>query len=720
LAARTSRAANEEGKTISMRVRRVSRAAAAALVSFGVVGAYASGASAAQVFYESWENGSSNWRAVDGNPIVLTSDTTDCSSTYQHETILYSAGRVFTNSAIAVTAGQPYCLSAWIRGSANTQPFLGLNISNNASGSSLSTEHWLIGDSGFNTGYGGTVTPVTSDGNWHWYTYALTMDSGASYVVLKDELFAGGSAGSGDFDDITLWSGACPSTPNGAAHVTCSGSAAICSAGQCVQCTSSNEAACTGGTPFCNTTTDACRACTSADCSGSTPACATTGTNAGECVACTSDTNCSGSTPRCNTSTNTCVACLDGTTCSGSTPACNTTTDTCEACAADYSASAPAAGSCPTSAAPACQSGSGSLVGECTACSATNDSVCAADSVHPACQTATGVCGCSQDTDCAKGMYCNTSSGTAGACASGCQGTGVANCPAGQYCAGSGGVGTCTGEPCDLNTDCTGTNKVCNTTPFPHSCVACLLDTDCASGQVCDTATNTCGQCTSSEKSNCSASGAGAACLSNDTCGCASSGDCGSGLTCNTTTHACVAVSVDAGSDSGSGTGAVDSGSGTGATDSGSGTGAADSGSGTTGPVDSGAADSATSTTDGGGTELSDAGVASSDAGAASADASASEDATTTAADAGTSEEEAGMMASMDATTTSGGKDAAGTAHNDASTTEEEDAGATSTPNGSSGCGCTVVGTGDSTLSGLGAALGLMAVLARRRRRHQS
>jgi MYXO-CTERM domain-containing protein len=78
------------------------------------------------------------------------------------------------------------------------------------------------------------------------------------------------------------------------------------------------------------------------------------------------------------------------------------------------------------------------------------------------------------------------------------------------------------------------------------------------------------------------------------------------------------------------------------------------------------------------------------------------------------------MMASMDATTTSGGKDAAGTAHNDASTTEEEDAGATSTPNGSSGCGCTVVGTGDSTLSGLGAALGLMAVLARRRRRHQS
>ena len=86
------------------------------------------GVAQAQVFNEDWESGSGRWTVRNtAGPIVLTTEAGICSSTYQHETLLASGGRVFTTNGIAVTDGATYCLTAWVRGSVNTQPFIGVN-----------------------------------------------------------------------------------------------------------------------------------------------------------------------------------------------------------------------------------------------------------------------------------------------------------------------------------------------------------------------------------------------------------------------------------------------------------------------------------------------------------------------------------------------------------------------------------------------------------------
>ena len=80
-----------------------------------------------------------------------------------------------------------------------------------ANGSLIGAEHWLIGgDAGYPTGYGDTVTPVTSNGEWAWYAKPFTMDAYTTFVVLEDENHAGGTA---DFDTIELVAGNCPAAP---------------------------------------------------------------------------------------------------------------------------------------------------------------------------------------------------------------------------------------------------------------------------------------------------------------------------------------------------------------------------------------------------------------------------------------------------------------------------------------------------------------------------
>ncbi len=113
-----------------------------------------------------------------------------------------------------MTPGRAYCLASWIRGSAGTRPFLGINSSYAAG--APGAEHWLIGNSaGFTKGLGAgdTVTVVTSDGNWGLYTKAFTMPAGYTHVVVKAELWGGGGAGTADFDFIQLVEGPCP-TPS--------------------------------------------------------------------------------------------------------------------------------------------------------------------------------------------------------------------------------------------------------------------------------------------------------------------------------------------------------------------------------------------------------------------------------------------------------------------------------------------------------------------------
>jgi hypothetical protein len=109
----------------------------------------------------------------------------------------------------------------------------------------------------------------------------------------------------------------------------------------------------------------------------------------------------------------------------------------------------------------------------------------------------------------------------------------------------NGSIGTCMSEPCDQNSDCSGSTAVCNTIIQPHVCVQCLNDSDCTganAGLVCDQS-NHCVQCTTNQTNNCVNNPKGSVCLANETCGCAMDSDCGSptsGMVCDGTMHTCV------------------------------------------------------------------------------------------------------------------------------------------------------------------------------------
>ncbi|HSS40077.1 MAG TPA: hypothetical protein VLT58_15020 [Polyangia bacterium] len=183
------------------------------------------------VFAESWESGSSGWHAVDGNPVAIYVEGSACGQ-FQRETISFSGGRVVTNAGIAVNAGATYCVTAWIRGTSDAVPFIGAQIAD-AAGNPIGAEHWLVGLPGYTTGYPNddTVTPVTADGNWAFYSKTFQMDAGASDIVLKDENFGNGAA---DFDMIQLWAGDCPPVPTSVCATPVPDCrAASCTAGVC-------------------------------------------------------------------------------------------------------------------------------------------------------------------------------------------------------------------------------------------------------------------------------------------------------------------------------------------------------------------------------------------------------------------------------------------------------------------------------------------------------
>ena len=183
------------------------------------------------VFSENWESGAGAWQSRDLNPITLVSEASAC-DTFQRESIPSAGGRVFTPAGISVNSGASYCMTAWIRGTPDAIPFLGILLSD-AAGNLTAAEHWLMGLEGFTTGYpnNDVVTTVTPDGNWNWYTKSFTMDAGVVDVFIDDENFNTGSA---DFDLIQLYAGSCPAAPTSvcAAPVpNCQ--AAVCTDGVC-------------------------------------------------------------------------------------------------------------------------------------------------------------------------------------------------------------------------------------------------------------------------------------------------------------------------------------------------------------------------------------------------------------------------------------------------------------------------------------------------------
>jgi MYXO-CTERM domain-containing protein len=239
-----------------------------------------------------------------------------------------------------------------------------------------------------------------------------------------------------------------------AGNTDCTSATPVCldtgATNQCVQCTT--DASCSGKTPVCNTTTHACGPCTSdADCTAPTPACQTSGTLAGECTQCsaTNASQCKGPIPVCNVVTGTCVGCNTNADCAAPAPICFA--NACVGCTSDYTTSNPPPRSCPTAQLPACQT-SGTLAGECTQCSSTNASVCAALPQQPVCVAGKEECGCAQDSDCGvkTGMLCDPAQPPAGKCVPGCKVTGgTDNCPPGEVCVG----GTCQAAPPDAGAD---------------------------------------------------------------------------------------------------------------------------------------------------------------------------------------------------------------------------------------------------------------------------
>ena len=188
-----------------------------------------------------------------------------------------------------------------------------------------------------------------------------TADSQCTTDPAKGFCVAGSCAGCG-----TAGATGCSARTDG--KTTCASSGTI--AGQCVACVADAQCTADPTKGFC--VANVCTGCNAAGATGCTGrtdgklVCATTGAVAGQCVACTADSQCmtdpakgfcvANACTGCNTTgaagctartdgkttcaatgsfAGQCVRCTSNTQCSGTTPICATVTDTCRACATD-------------------------------------------------------------------------------------------------------------------------------------------------------------------------------------------------------------------------------------------------------------------------------------------------------------------------------------------------------------------------------------------------
>jgi MYXO-CTERM domain-containing protein len=260
-----------------------------------------------------------------------------------------------------------------------------------------------------------------------------------------------------------------------------------------------------------------------------TPACQPNGF-CGECSA-TNSTRCIAPFPVCDTSSGTCVECNTNAQCSGNTPVCQN--HVCVPCTSDAQCSNPT---------PACQT-TGPLAGSCTQCSTTNGTLCVAPT--PVCLPGTGTCGCTTDAQCGgagSGQICSGN-----ICVPGCRPNGNGGtCATGQVCsptAGGNNTGTCV-VGCLIDGDCVQPIPNCLVVGGNGVCVQCVDNQDCVgnpAGPLC-TPQHTCGQCTPTNTTNCSPTGAGSACTVTGQCGCVTDADCGgpnSGRICDDNAKVC-------------------------------------------------------------------------------------------------------------------------------------------------------------------------------------
>jgi hypothetical protein len=133
--------------------------------------------------------------------------------------------------------------------------------------------------------------------------------------------------------------------------------------------------------------------------------------------------------------------------------------------------------------------------------------------------------------------------GAGGLCQPGCGPAPRNGCPAGQSClTAAGSADQCIAPTgCASDNDCSPPLSKCDTAAA--RCVACLGDADCPAPMICDGATHTCLECTTSDTQNCGVDLAGRQCLPGGKCGCTQDSDCGgttSGRVCDAVSSRCV------------------------------------------------------------------------------------------------------------------------------------------------------------------------------------
>lgn len=192
------------------------------------------------------------------------------------------------------------------------------------------------------------------------------------------------------------------------------------------------------------------------------------------------------------------------------------------------------------------------------------DALCASSLDRPRCVSSGNAkfCGCERDADCGgpnSGAICFLRANEQ-RCVDGCiLQAGRNGCPDGLICTSTDPSvpGMCTSE-CQDDVDCTQLDGLprCSTAPGAFGvCVECTLDLDCSGrddGKVrCIGHGGTCAECSTTDKSACTAEGSGAACLFDGRCGCNSSSDCADGRSCDTAASACLDVQTNEPKDAG-------------------------------------------------------------------------------------------------------------------------------------------------------------------------
>lgn len=559
-----------------MHLIKPSRMSALAVSAFAASTLYASASSAQAVrFRENWDNGNAGWRttsyatvptnvdtgATPGAPLTTLAEPTTCAGNFAREIPANhgSGGRVFQVPAAALTqtvaAGNAMCVAAWMRnGAAGGQAYLGINYVQSTVGytdtrygaagpgaglvrDATYREHWLIGTADIGAGgdvpwgagipaqagYGSNVVMDAAPGTWRLYKKEWTVtatdlasfngDPGANAFVLKFENFGGNPQNTivpgdnADFGDVFVFTGACPADAAIAAlssvHTPC---AVGSKASFCVS---------TGAAPNQISTCAGCDASFGAMgtkvCDAASPICTTAGASAGQCAKCDADKGATGGTAAC-----------------GST-------------SAPYCVTKPGA----------------TNVGSCGKCTADADCITASGGPNHAglkCDVASGACttGCSTDTDCASGNWCDGgSTTTAGVCKPKLANGAPVPTSVGSKCTAAVGARVCAAGVCDSIDDACGLqNKgpcaaatVCRSNVCENGTCGKVDDKPCTFASECKSAVCSGGKCSGkcSTDADCGGASSGLVCdASACVQGCRGTGGngCPSGEECSSTTSA--------------------------------------------------------------------------------------------------------------------------------------------------------------------------------------